>query len=66
MSNFDDPAQLPPDERLAEIASLLAMGILRLRRRFALPGKTGQKISPESAPEGLEVPDETRLSVCAG
>jgi hypothetical protein len=66
MIECDVDCELTVEERLAEIASILAVAILRLRTRFALPAKNGQEISPESSPEGLEVPDESRLSVCAG
>lgn len=67
MNEYDDTAaDSTPERRLAEIASILAAGILRLHKRFALPTEKGQIIAPESSPEGLELPDETRLSVCAG
>ena len=59
-------SELTAEERLAEIASILAAGILRLHKRFALPTEKGQIIAPESSPESLEVSDETRLSVCVG
>jgi len=36
-----DPANLSPDERLAEVATILAQGVLRLRRTAAVsPVKT--------------------------
>ena len=66
MIEGDVTTELTAEERLAEITSILAAGILRLHKRFALPTENGQIIAPESSPEGLEVPDETRLSVCAG
>jgi hypothetical protein len=66
MIESDVTSELTAEERLAEIASILAAGILRLHKRFALPTEKGQIIAPESLPEGLEVPGETRLSVCAG
>jgi len=58
---FDDPARLTPDERRREIASILAAGILRLRRRTPRPEVP--ELAPESRPEGLDVLAETRLSV---
>ncbi len=66
MKDLNDAAEMTPDERLEELASILAMGILRLRRRSALPAATDVKILPESSSEGLEVPVETRLSVRVG
>jgi hypothetical protein len=66
MKDLNDAADMTPDERLEEVASLLATGILRLGRRSALPAASDQQILPESLPDGLEVPAETRLSVRAG
>lgn len=63
MFNRDDPASMPPDDRLREVASLLASGILRLQRRFALPGKESPQTVDKLSADGLEVPAETRLSV---
>ena len=67
MRSIDDPAHLTPDQRLAEVASILAVGVLRLHMRAAIPeddeqlpalGNLGKSDSP-----GLEVPGETVLSV---
>jgi hypothetical protein len=49
-----DPAHLTPDQRLAEIASILAEGVLRLRARAALTPPVG----PES-PVSDSPPDST-------
>ena len=38
MRSFDDPSSLTPDERLSEIAMILAAGVLRLHARAALSG----------------------------
>jgi hypothetical protein len=69
------------DERLREVASILAAGILRLHSRAALPadpltlrplpqgegwGEGSPKSLPESGPDRLEVPAETVLSVHTG
>ena len=63
----DDPSLLTPDERRAEVASILAAGILRLHARAALPGDDpSTEISPDSATACLEVPAETVLSVIHG
>lgn len=60
-------ADLSANERLEEIASLLAMGVLRLQSRVAQPGHSPpQRISHESTLDPLEVPLETVLSVHTG
>ena len=70
MRPIDDPTSLTPDERLAEVAGILAAGVLRLHTRMALSpdvaGLSGRKNLAESAAPGLEVPDETVLSVHNG
>jgi len=55
-------------DRLREIASILAGGILRLRRRTALPGDQAAKpeIPTDSAPNCLDVATDSRLSVHVG
>jgi hypothetical protein len=62
MPNCADPARPSPDDRLREVAAILATAILRLRGRAALPDVH----SEESPPTGLEVSPETRLSVLRG
>jgi hypothetical protein len=62
MPNCADPARPSPDARLREVAAILATAILRLRGRAALPNK----VPSDSAPTGLEVSPETRLSVHRG
>jgi hypothetical protein len=69
MRFIDDPASLSPDERLAELASIFAAGILRLRHQ-ALPDvpTTPPACSASDgnpAPSPLEVVSETVLSVRA-
>jgi hypothetical protein len=65
-----DPTSLTPDERLRELAALLARGLLRLHERRLLPGADGPTSPPEKPPESvsncLELPGETRLSVHTG
>ena len=55
-----DPDTLTADQRLRELAALLASGVLRLRDRDALSARPGQQaapeIPPESAQDSLEVP----------
>ena len=70
MRPIDDPSSLTPDERLAEVANLLATSILRLHSRAALSNDVARRSSPENPPESaaacLEVSDETVLSVHNG
>lgn len=69
MRSIDD-SSLTPDERRAEVAGILAAGILRLRTQ-ALPAadsahRSDPKNPSESASSCLEVPAETVLSVHDG
>ncbi len=61
---------MPPDERLREVAGILAAGIVRLRVRAALPGANGDGVGREKTlenkPNWLEVPTEVRLTVHRG
>jgi hypothetical protein len=67
MRSFDDPSFLTPDERLSEVASIMAAGVLRLHARAALSGHDlGPEKSPNSGRPGLEVSEETVLSVQRG
>jgi hypothetical protein len=67
---IDEANTLTDDQRLREIARILAGGVLRLRARLALPPAPVQlpcpQILPESGPNCLEVPPETVLSVHTG
>lgn len=65
-----DDSLVTPDERLSEVASILAAGVLRLCAR-TLPASDAPKHSApknpeESASSCLEVLDETVLSVHNG
>jgi hypothetical protein len=62
MACFDpaDPDQMTADDRVAEVAAIFAVGVLRLRRRHALATASPQ-ISSDSAQTGLEVPADLRL-----
>jgi hypothetical protein len=66
----DDSTPLTSDERLREVARILAVCVLRLGARAALPiaadEHSGPKNLAESVPAGLEVPGETVLSVHCG
>jgi hypothetical protein len=70
MRPHDDPAAMTAEERLREVASILAAGVLRLRSRAALPADLGQHSGPKNLPESgqdcLEVPGKTVLSVHTG
>ena len=70
MRPIDDSISLTPDERLAEVAGILAAGILRLHTRAALSpnaaGLSAAEKPTKSATPSLEVPDETVLSVHNG
>ncbi|MBC8106389.1 MAG: hypothetical protein H7Z14_07360 [Anaerolineae bacterium] len=54
----DDAATLTPDQRRAELAAILALGVLRLHRRQHLDPPSLLEIDPESAQIGLDVPRE--------
>jgi hypothetical protein len=62
MRSIDDPSSMTPDERFAEIAVILAGGVLRLHARAAISADNLEK-SPDFAAAGLEVSAETVLSV---
>jgi len=66
MSDCADAARLSPDERLREIATILAAVVSRLPRQAALPAEGVLEKSPENSTDGLEVSTEMRLSVRVG
>jgi hypothetical protein len=66
MSKYANTARLSPDERLREVAAILATGILRLRQQAALLTGNRSETPESSSPDGLAVPRETRLSVRVG
>ena len=66
MPNCADTTPLSPEERLREVAAMLATGVLRLRQRAALPADKNLEISEKMQPEGLELSGKTRLSVRVG
>lgn len=51
MRPFDDPAELTSDERLSEVAGILAAGILRLHIRAALSPDLAEHSDPQILPE---------------
>jgi hypothetical protein len=50
--SFDptDPDLLTPEQRLAEIAAILAAGVLRLRHRSAIPTPQSSPLPPTNPP----------------
>ena len=66
MPNCADATPLSPEERLREVATILANGVLRLRQRATLPPDKNLEISERMPPQGLELSGETRLSVLVG
>jgi hypothetical protein len=67
MRTTDDLADVAPEQRLAELASIFAAGILRLRTRGAVPASDpAPENPPESRPGRLELPAKTVLSVHGG
>ena len=70
MRPIDNSSVLTPDERRAELAGILAAGVLRLHPRAALPADLGDPSASENSLECgvscLEVPAETVLSVHNG
>ena len=66
MRPIDDPDELTSDDRLTEVAAILARGVLRLRTRRKLAGNADAKNGSDSGQAPLEVSDETVLSVTTG
>ena len=59
-------APLSPADRRRQVASILAKGIIRWRRRAKSAGIINATESPQNADTGLELSGETRLSVSEG
>lgn len=66
MIDSDAIDDLSPEQRLKNIAAILATGILRLQRRSALNSAPDSETETNLFAKGLEVPAETRLSVRVG
>ena len=66
MTNCAEAARTPDEQRLADIAAILAAGILRLRDRESLPVAKQAKKPGDSSPGRLELSGETVLSVVHG
>jgi len=66
MTNCAEAARTPEEQRLVDVASILAAGILRLRERQSLPMAKQAKNPGDSASQRLELSGETVLSVVHG
>ena len=66
LTNCADSTRRPDEPRIAEIASILATAILRLRYRESVPNSETSEIPIESSPDRLELSRETLLSVVYG
>lgn len=69
MRSISAPSDLPPDECRDEISGLLAIGVLRLRKRYMRTGALSElppETAPESASDPLELAGKTVLSVHTG
>jgi hypothetical protein len=63
MSDCAHVAPLSAAERLREVATILAAGILQLRQRAALLIEDAAKNSQKQPPDSLELSTKTRLTV---
>jgi hypothetical protein len=63
MTNCAEAARTPEEQRLIDIASILAAGILRLRERQSLHTSKMLEKSSDSSCDRLELSGETVLSV---
>ena len=66
MPKIADTARLSPEERLGEIAAILATGLLRLHQRAALPIEESGEQLGNLQPNGLAITPKTGLSVRVG
>ena len=67
MRSIDNPTFLTPEQRLLELSSIMAAGVLRLYARAALSSDdSGQINLPNSGKPGLDVSEKTVLSVHSG
>ena len=60
------PANMTPQQRRNEVTTILARGVLRLRKRVEIAPSSAEEKSPDSGRNPLEDGTETRLSVPAG
>lgn len=64
MRDIRHPDEMTADQRLHELAAILAVGFLRLRQRSGNPkDSTIAKSPPNVGPQGLELSGPSRLTV---
>lgn len=63
MLNVNLNQEISPEQRRRAVAVILARGVLRYHRRIGQLESDQPENLPDSSPGGLEVLDETRLSV---
>ena len=63
MNSTREPESMTTDERRAEVASILAVGLLRRVRHLKASKPDARQASSPLAQIGLDLPSETRLSV---
>lgn len=56
-------SEMTADQRLKQVAAILARGVRRCHRRLRRSESRPEKEVSESSPAGLEVPGNPRLSV---
>ena len=66
MTHCADAARRPDEQRLVDVASILAAGILRFRERQSLPVPVNDANPADSSSQRLELSGETVLSVVHG
>ena len=66
MTHCAEAVRTPEEQRLVDVASILAAGILRLRDRQSPPVAKQAKKPGKSASQHLELSGETVLSVVHG
>lgn len=66
MTNCVDAARTPDEQRLVDIAAILAAGVVRLQDRQSLPVAKQAKKPGDSVADRLELSGETVLSVVHG
>ena len=57
------PCDMSPDDRLRELAAILARGVQRWRKQRLFSADSATSVARDSAHTGLELPAEMRLSV---
>ena len=63
MNPTRDPETMTADERRIEVASILAVGLMRRVRQRKSANPEAPQISSPTSRIGLDLPSETRLSV---